>query len=127
MSNPSRMLSVCPTDNNENNATPQADRRNRMLAKLTLIIIAAGATACALLVNRQHRIDTVNEMTAVHQRIVEQEQSLWRLRREITRHTRPDQIKGHVDARGGTWVAIADEPVKDSTHLVAVDMEPNGG
>ena len=39
-----------------------------MFGKLLFIIMVVGATACALLVIRQQRIDTFHEMSAVHQR-----------------------------------------------------------
>lgn len=106
-----------------------------MFVKLLIIIIVVGAMACALLVNRQQRIDTAHEIAAVHQRLIAQEQTLWRLRMEIAQRVKPEYIKKRIDRAGGMWVSIPSRP--RSSHrpaftialfdLVMPDEEDLGG
>lgn len=83
-----------------------------MFAKLLLIILAAGAIAAALLVNRQHRIDTAHEITSLHQRLTAKEQTLWKLEAEIARRLRPEEIRRELERIGGDWVALPAPPTK---------------
>lgn len=63
-----------------------------MLPKLVALILIAGATACGLLVIRQHRIDAAHQMSAIHQRLLQHEQRLWKLRVAIHERLRQDQV-----------------------------------
>lgn len=83
-----------------------------MFPKLLLIILAAGAIAAALLVNRQHRIDTAHEITGLHQRLTGQEQTLWKLETEIAHRLRPEEIRRELERMGGEWVALPAPPTK---------------
>lgn len=97
-----------------------------MLPKLLLIIVVAGAAAAALLVNRQHRIDTAHEISTIHQRMLSQEQTLWRMRAEIARQVRPEQVRQQMKRVGGQWVAIPEKPHRraiDVMHIAAADPE----
>lgn len=85
-----------------------------MFAKLLLVIIVAGATGGALLVNRQHLIDTAHDIARSHQRLGEQEQVLWRLRTEIAEHVTPEDVRRHMDRLGGSWVAMPDGAADDA-------------
>jgi inactivated superfamily I helicase len=87
-----------------------------MFAKLLVIVAAVGATACALLVNRQQRIDTAHEIAAVHQRLLMQEQALWTLRRAMAERVRPDRIRYDVQTLGGAWAAIPSRPTDSAAH-----------
>lgn len=77
-----------------------------MFAKMMLIILALGAAACGLLVNRQHRIDAMHEMSVVHQRLLEHEQTLWRLRGDIAAKTRPERVREMVEGMNLVWSPI---------------------
>lgn len=81
-----------------------------MFAKLLLIILIAGATGGALLVNRQQRIDTAHDIAQSHQRLNRQEQVLWRLRTEIAGRVRPEDVRRRMHELGGVWVAMPDNP-----------------
>ncbi len=77
-----------------------------MFAKLLVIIIVMGATACALLVNRQQRIDTAHETARIHQEILRQQQRCWELRRDIAVESQPDRVRAALGEVGGTWLPI---------------------
>jgi hypothetical protein len=81
-----------------------------MFAKLMLIITVAGATACALLVIRQQRIDTFHEISLAHQRLLVHERTLWQLRAEIAQRCRPSQVRLVMNRLGGEWVPIPAAP-----------------
>ena len=81
-----------------------------MFAKLLFIILTLGATGCALLVIRQQRIDTVHEMSTIHQRLLGHERTLWELRSEIAKRCRPSQVRLAMNQMGGTWVPIPASP-----------------
>ncbi len=77
-----------------------------MFAKLLLVILVMAATACALLVNRQQRIDTAHRSAQVHQELLRQQQRLWALRRDIAIESRPDRIREAIGEIGGQWSPI---------------------
>ena len=81
-----------------------------MFAKLMLIIVAVGATACALLVIRQQRIDTFHEISLIHHRLLTHERTLWELRGEIAQRCRPSQVRLVMNQLGGNWVPIPTRP-----------------
>jgi hypothetical protein len=83
-----------------------------MFAKLMLIILAVGATACALLVIRQQRIDTFHEISLIHQRLLTHERTLWELRGEIAERCRPSQVRVVMNQLGGDWVPIPTRPAR---------------
>ena len=83
-----------------------------MFAKLLFIIVAVGATSCALLVIRQQRIDTFHEMSLIHQRLLGHERTLWELRSDIAERCRPSQVRLVMNQMGGTWVPIPAGPVR---------------
>lgn len=85
-----------------------------MFAKLLFIIMCVGATACALLVIRQQRIDTFHEMSLIHQRLLIHERTLWDLRTEIAQRCRPSQVRLAMNQLGGTWVPIPATPQPSS-------------
>ncbi len=64
-----------------------------MFAKLLLVVVVMGTTACGLLVNRQQRIETAHETVSLHQQILEQRQAVWALRWEIASRSRPDELR----------------------------------
>lgn len=77
-----------------------------MLGKLLIIILVVGATASALLVNRQKRIETFHEMSQIHRRLHNHEYNLWKLRMQIAGRCRPAQVRLLVDRMGGEWIPI---------------------
>lgn len=79
---------------------------NAMFAKLLLIIIVMGATACALLVNRQQRIDTAHRSAQLHQEILRQRQQCWALRRDIAFESQPERVRAALAEIGGQWSPI---------------------
>lgn len=77
-----------------------------MFAKLLLVILVMAATACALLVNRQQRLDTAHRTAQVHQELLKQQQRLWTLRRDIAIESQPDRIREAIGEIGGQWSPI---------------------
>ena len=77
-----------------------------MFPKLLLVILVMAATACALLVNRQQRIDVAHRAAELHQEILRQQQHFWALRRDIAIESRPDRIRAAVVEFGGHWTPI---------------------
>ncbi len=63
-----------------------------MLFKLIALILTAGATACALLVFRQERIDLAHETAAIHMRLGQHEKSEWRMRMLLNESVRVQQV-----------------------------------
>ena len=64
-----------------------------MFAKLVLIILALGATFGALLVNRQQRVDAAAQISRMHFKLHRHERAASRLRAEIARAVRPDEVQ----------------------------------
>ena len=77
-----------------------------MFGKLLLIIIVMGATACALLVNRQQRIDTAHRAAEIHQEILRQRQQCWAIRRDIAFESQPERVRKALAEIGGEWLPI---------------------
>ncbi len=67
-----------------------------MFAKITAIIVGIGILACGVLVQRQQRYELARDISRAHWRMLEQERTLWSLRAEIARRTRPDEIRTAV-------------------------------
>jgi len=88
-----------------------------MFAKLLIIITYIGATACALLVIRQQRIDTFHEISVVHQRLLAHERTLWELRGEIAERCRPSQVRLVMNRLGGQWSPIPAAPLPGESQV----------
>lgn len=81
-----------------------------MFAKLLITILSLGLVAAALLVVRQQRIDIAHDMAALHERIVDQEAQLWRLRAEVVRRCRPEDVRAALEHSGLVWQTIPNQP-----------------
>ena len=81
-----------------------------MFAKLLVIITLIGATACILLVNRQQRIETANEIAQTHRRLLNHDQALWTLRNEIASRCTPDEVRAAMFKLQGDWRSIPTAP-----------------
>ncbi len=77
-----------------------------MFGKLLLIIIVMGVTACALLVNRQQRIDTAHRAAQLHREILRQRQQCWAIRRDIAFESQPERVRAALAEVGGEWSPI---------------------
>jgi hypothetical protein len=77
-----------------------------MFAKLLLIILSAAVTGIALLVLRHQRIDEAHAMSRAHQRALEQERALWKLRTEIAERCQPAEIRSLVIDDEDAWQSI---------------------
>ncbi len=97
-----------------------------MFAKLLLIIVVMGATACALLVNRQQRIETAHETAMLHQELLEQQKRLWTMRTRIAQRSRPECVRLAVSELGGTWspVVVVEPPAPLATELAGRPTPP---
>lgn len=65
----------------------------RLFLKLAVVALALGVMALGLLALRQQRYETSSELSKAHWRILEQERAIWRLRAEIARNSRPQDIR----------------------------------
>jgi len=79
-----------------------------MFSKLLVIIVAMGLTAMGLLIVRQQRIDAAHEIARTHEQIREHERALWRIRSEIARRCRPDEIRRLIESLPEQWTALPD-------------------
>ena len=77
-----------------------------MFAKLLLVILVMAATACALLVSRQQRLDTAHRTAQVHRELLKQQQRFWTLSRDIAVESQPGRISGAFGEIGGQWSPI---------------------
>jgi hypothetical protein len=77
-----------------------------MFSKLLFIILAVGALAMALLVNRQQRIDTAHDISLLHQRLLDHERTLWKLQTEIAQRVQPSQVRAAIEALQAEWSSI---------------------
>jgi hypothetical protein len=80
-----------------------------MFAKLLAIILAVGVIGCALLVNRQKRIEAAHELTRLHQRLQQHERTLWDLKARIAQRCRPEEIRLAQQQLEGEWTAYIPE------------------
>lgn len=83
-----------------------------MFSKLLLIVCAIGMIACSLLVIRQQRIETANEIASVHNRLLEQEQLLWSVHGAIAAKCQPTQIRKSLDSMDSSWKPLPSKPRK---------------
>lgn len=74
-----------------------------MFYKLLAITLGFGLTAAMLLVIRQQRIDIAHEMARTHQRLIEYQTQLWRLRADVVRRCRPEDVREAVEQSEHTW------------------------
>ncbi len=81
-----------------------------MFGKLLVIIVALGAAACVLLVNRQQRLDIAHEMARSHRQTLKNERSIVDLRRRIASATTPREVRVAVDALDQEWKPIPARP-----------------
>lgn len=77
-----------------------------MFAKLLVIIVAAGTTASALLVNRQQRLETAHRAAALHADLAAAREKLWDARAEIAERLAPDRLRQAMDEIDDTWAPI---------------------
>ena len=68
--------------------------------KLAFLVLCLGLTAASLLSIRQRRILAANEMVRIHQRVVQHDQALRRIRVEIARSLAPDRVQQMVATLG---------------------------
>lgn len=69
-----------------------------MVAKLAVVIVAVGVTACALLAVRQMRTQAAHELSEARLRIMQRDNQLWRVRARIAEAVAPQRV--HALAAG---------------------------
>ena len=77
-----------------------------MFGNPRLTTTVMGAPACALLVNRQQRIDTAHRAAVLHQEILRQRQQCWAIRRDIAVESQPERVRAALADIGGEWSPI---------------------
>jgi hypothetical protein len=77
-----------------------------MVAKLAVIIIAIGAAFGVLLVNRQHRIDAVAEISRAQLRMELHEKTIMRLQAAVAQAIRPDELRVAAFSMPVEWQQI---------------------
>jgi len=68
--------------------------------------------ACTLLVNRQQRIETANEIANVHRRLLIQEQLLWSVHSVIAEKCQPIKVRKSLNNIDSSWKPIPSKPRK---------------
>lgn len=96
-----------------------------MFSKLLLIVCAIGMIACTLLVNRQQRIETANEIANVHRRLLEQEQLLWSVHSVIAEKCQPTQIRKSLENIDSSWKPLPSKPRRMHTDNYAQTTHDN--
>lgn len=81
-----------------------------MFYKLLTIIVALGLIGVVLLVTRQQRIDAAHDMADTHRRLIEHETKLWRMRAEVVRRCRPEDIRSALEQSDISWQPISNRP-----------------
>jgi len=71
-----------------------------MFAKLIAIIVFATVLGAVVLGLRQHRLETMHEMTRQHQRVDDMRQALWQLQDRIAEDCQPARLRQAIDAAG---------------------------
>lgn len=103
-----------------------------MFAKITAIIVGIGILACGVLVQRQQRYELARDISRAHWRMLEQERTLWSLRAEIARRTRPEEVRTAVERLDRRWRAIpyrieeAPRPSQDAFDQPSARVELGG-
>jgi len=101
-----------------------------MFGKLLAIILVLAAMALALLAERQKRYETMLEISRTHARILEQERAMTRLRADVARRVRPDQVRMALRAVAGEWQPMPhrlDQPRPPSAPRLAVGPSESEG
>ncbi|MBX3354302.1 MAG: hypothetical protein KF724_01235 [Phycisphaeraceae bacterium] len=99
-----------------------------MFGKLLAIVLVLAIMALALLVERQKRYETMLEISRTHARIIEQERGIWRLRAEVARRIRPNEMRHALGTLAVEWQPMPhrlDQPAPPSAPRLAVDR-PHG-
>ncbi len=77
-----------------------------MFWKIAALVLGIGVLACGVLVQRQQRYELARDISRAHWRMLEQEHTLWTLRAEIARRTRPEEVRMAVERLNRRWRAI---------------------
>lgn len=100
-----------------------------MFGKLLAIILVLAVMALALLVERQKRYETMLAISRTHAAIIEQERAIWRLRAEVARRVRPDEVRLALQSVPGEWEPMPhrfDRPHPPTAPRLAVDEPVHG-
>jgi hypothetical protein len=81
-----------------------------MFGKLLAIILTLALTAAALLTIRQQRLCIAHRRAVLHRRLLEHEQTLWRLQSEISDRCRPNELRAALEQTDRQWVPIPARP-----------------
>lgn len=83
-----------------------------LLAKLCVLILCVGATACVLLTLRQQRLDAVHELAVLQRDMAQLDHDLFRFRARIMASVTPGQIEKMALALGDMRPIGVDPPVR---------------
>ncbi len=89
-----------------------------MFLKMIAVIVFALLLGAVLLGLRQHRLDTMHAMTAMHSRINQLRESMWTTQSRIARHLEPSELRGAIER-----AQLDLEPITETN--VSDDDEPN--
>jgi hypothetical protein len=79
---------------------------NSLHAKLIVVVLAVLITGSMLLVCRHRRIEVAYRMARVHERHVEQERAMWKLRSTTAERCRPGIVREMMDSLGEAWATL---------------------
>lgn len=92
-----------------------------MFAKLLVIILAIGGTACALLVVRQQRVELSHDVAQTHNRLLKHERVIWDLRTEIAAQCKPSDVRKLVEKSDSEWRPIPAVPDHATVPMLTED------
>ncbi|HWB18667.1 MAG TPA: hypothetical protein VG711_00080 [Phycisphaerales bacterium] len=81
-----------------------------MFAKLLVVILSVGVIASALLVIRQQRINTFHDISVIHEKMIDHERVLWKLRNDIANRCRPAEVRMALAQLNESWDPIPARP-----------------
>ena len=111
-----------------------------MFSKLLFIVLTFGMVGGCLLIMRQQRLEASHQTATTFQRVAAQERAVWRMRAEIARRCRPDQLQQLREELSESWTPFSDPPrstiddmpeseldLIDELYSEDIDMENLGG
>lgn len=85
---------------------------NPLFFKLALVLVAGGVCGCALLAQRQARMQAAHELAESRLRTLELERDLQRARARIAERVRPNEIQRLASGAGAMRPFAADDRVE---------------
>ena len=90
-----------------------------MQAKVAVVIVSIGASACGLLALRQSRLQAAHELTRSQFRIRAADERLWMLRAEIAKRVAPPEVEAMAAGVDDLKPIVAQSLSREETERLA--------